>query len=211
MNEPTRFHLAQVNVAQLRAPLDSPQLAGFVARLDEINALADGSPGFVWRLQTEAGDATALRVFDDDRLLVNLSVWTSVKVLHDYVYRSRHVELIRDRKPWFEALGRAHYALWWIPAGTLPTVADAVQRLAHLQAHGPTPVAFDFQRPCAPTGGDPAGRADQVDRADSADIQPSPSLVAPAAAPSAGRYSQPSQPVQPCAAESSSITPKRYA
>jgi hypothetical protein len=146
MNDPTRFHLAQVNVAQLKAPLDSPQLAGFVARLDEINTLADGSDGFVWRLQTDAGDATALRVFDDDRVLVNLSVWTSVKALHDYVYRSRHAELIRARKPWFEPLGRAHYALWWIPAGTLPTVAEAVQRLALLQASGPTPAAFDFQR-----------------------------------------------------------------
>ena len=150
MNEPTphpdRFHLAQVNIAQLLAPLDDPQLAGFVARLDEINALADGSDGFVWRLQTEAGDATSLRVFDDDRLLVNLSAWRSVEALQQYVYRTVHAELIRQRAAWFERLGRPHYALWWIPAGTLPTVDEAKQRLAHLDAHGPSPQAFQFHK-----------------------------------------------------------------
>ena len=147
MNHTERFHLAQVNVAQLLAPLDDPQLAGFVARLDEINALADASEGFVWRLQTDAGDATALRVFDDDRLLVNLSAWRSVEALQHYVYRTVHAQLIRQRAQWFERLGRPHYALWWIPAGTLPTVEDARQRLAHLQAHGPSPRAFLFHRP----------------------------------------------------------------
>ena len=147
MNHTERFHLAQVNVAQLLAPLDDPQLAGFVARLDEINALADASEGFVWRLQTDAGDATALRVFDDDRLLVNLSAWRSVEALQHYVYRTVHAQLIRQRAQWFEHLGRPHYALWWIPAGTLPTVEDARQRLAHLQAHGPSPWAFLFHRP----------------------------------------------------------------
>ena len=146
MNHTERFHLAQVNVAQLLAPLDDPQLAGFVARLDEINALADASEGFVWRLQTDAGDATALRVFDDDRLLVNLSLWRSVESLQHYVYRTVHAELIRQRAGWFERLGRPHYALWWIPAGTRPTVEEAKQRLAHLQAHGPTPQAFLFHR-----------------------------------------------------------------
>jgi hypothetical protein len=150
MNQPThhpdRFHLAQVNIAQLLAPLDDPQLAGFVARLDEINALADGSDGFVWRLQTEAGDATSLRVFDDDRLLVNLSAWRSVEALQQYVYRTVHAELIRQRAAWFERLGRPHYALWWIPAGTLPTVDEAKQRLAHLDAHGPSPQAFQFHK-----------------------------------------------------------------
>ena len=146
MNHTERFHLAQVNIAQLLAPLDHPQLAGFVNRLDEINALADGSEGFVWRLQTDAGDATALRVFDDDRLLVNLSVWRSVESLQHYVYRTMHAELIRQRAAWFERLGRPHYALWWIPAGTRPTVEEAKQRLAQLQAQGPTPQAFVFHR-----------------------------------------------------------------
>lgn len=146
MDHSETFHLAQVNIAQLLAPLDHPQLAGFVARLDEINALADGSEGFVWRLQTEAGDATSLRVFDDDRLLVNLSVWRTVESLQHYVYRTVHAELIRQRAAWFERLGRPHYALWWIPAGSRPSVEDARQRLAHLQAHGPTPQAFLFHR-----------------------------------------------------------------
>ena len=148
MNTPTspRWHLAQVNIARLLAPLDTPQLAGFVARLDEINALADGSPGFVWRLQTPEGDATQLRVFPDERILVNLSVWASLEALKDFAYRSRHVELLRQRRQWFEQLDQPIYALWWIPAGSLPTVEDARHRLALLAAHGPTPEAFTFQQ-----------------------------------------------------------------
>ncbi len=149
MNMPTStaWHLAQVNIGRLLAPLDSPQLAGFVARLDEINALADGSPGFVWRLQTPEGDATQLRVFPDESILVNLSVWTSIEALQDFAYRSRHVELLRQRSDWFHRLPTPAYALWWIPAGTLPTVDDARQRLEHLAAHGPTREAFVFHRP----------------------------------------------------------------
>lgn len=144
------WHLAQVNIARLLAPLDAPQLAGFVARLDEINALADGSPGFVWRLQTTEGDATQLRVFPDDSILVTMSVWTSLEALQAFVYRSRHVELLRQRAQWFERLGAPAHALWWIPAGTLPTVSDARQRLDRVAAHGPTREAFAFHRPYAP-------------------------------------------------------------
>jgi hypothetical protein len=149
MNMPTStaWHLAQVNIARLLAPLDSPQLAGFVSRLDEINALADGSPGFVWRLQTPEGDATQLRVFPDESILVNLSVWTSLEALQDFAYRSCHVELLRQRSDWFHRLPTPAYALWWIPAGTLPSVDDARQRLEHLAAHGPTREAFVFHRP----------------------------------------------------------------
>lgn len=144
MNLPTQHHLAQVNIARLLAPLDDPQLHGFVSRLDEINALADGTPGFVWRLQTDDGDATSLRVFPDSRILVNLSVWSSLQALQAFVYRSRHVELLRDRASWFDRLGEAHYAMWWIEAGRRPTVEEAAQRLAHLQRHGDTAEAFRF-------------------------------------------------------------------
>lgn len=152
MNLPTYpgWHLAQANIARSLAPLDTPQLAGFVARLDEINALADGSPGFVWRLQTPAGDATQLRVFPDDHILVTMSVWTSIEALQAFVYRSRHVELLRQRAAWFERLGTPTTALWWIPAGTLPTVQDARQRLEHMAAHGPTREAFAFHRSYEP-------------------------------------------------------------
>ncbi|MGZ5213340.1 MAG: DUF3291 domain-containing protein [Actinomycetota bacterium] len=138
----TEFHLAQVNVARLSAPLDSPQLADFVANLDPINAIADASHGFVWRLQTDAGDATALRVFDDDWLIVNMSVWKSLEALRNYVYRSSHAGVLRRRQEWFDRMDEAHVALWWIEAGTLPTLSDAQERFLTLRAEGPTPRAF---------------------------------------------------------------------
>jgi hypothetical protein len=141
------FHLVQLNVARLRAPLDSPQLAGFVAGLVPINAVADASPGFVWRLQTEEGDATAVRAFDDPMMIVNMSVWESLDALADYVYRSGHREMMRQRREWFERLAEAYLALWWIPAGELPTVADAERRLALLRRIGPSPEAFTFRSP----------------------------------------------------------------
>lgn len=140
------YHLAQLNIARLIAPIDSPTLAGFVARLDEINALADGAPGFVWRLQTDEGNATALRVYEDDRLLVNLSVWESIEALHAYTYKTAHADLIRDRQEWFSRLERPHLVLWWIPAGHIPDTTEARDRLDHLTTHGPTPLAFTFAR-----------------------------------------------------------------
>jgi hypothetical protein len=156
----TSHHLAQLNVALPIEPLTSPRLAGFVAALDEINALADAAPGFVWRLQTEDGDATAVRAFDDDRLIVNMSVWSSLDALADYAYRGGHVRVLRRRKEWFEAMGEAYQVLWWVPAGQLPTMADAEQRLAHLRTHGPTEYAFTFRTPFpAPAGAAPAGAA----------------------------------------------------
>ncbi|HEX8169730.1 MAG TPA: DUF3291 domain-containing protein [Thermoanaerobaculia bacterium] len=142
----SRFHLAQVNIARMKAPLESPVMAGFVARLEEINALADGSPGFVWRLQTEAGDATYLRPYDDDRILFNLSVWESVEALKHYVYRTAHAELLRERRSWFEHFTGAAVALWWVPAGHHPGVDEAKQRLAHLDEHGPSQYAFTFKQ-----------------------------------------------------------------
>lgn len=143
----TGFHLAQVNVARLAAPLDSPQLADFVANLEPINAIADASPGFVWRLQTEAGDATALRVFDDDWLIVNMSVWESLEALRTYVYRSPHADVLRRRQEWFDKMVEANVALWWIEAGTLPTLRDAEERLLRLRAEGPTSDAFTLKVP----------------------------------------------------------------
>ena len=126
------------------------RLADFVAKLAPINALADGSPGFVWRLQTEDGDATAIRVFDDDRLIVNMSVWTSFEALADFVYRSAHVEVMRRRREWFHSMAELFMTLWWIPAGTIPTLDEAEERLLHLRTHGPTPRAFTFRDPFPP-------------------------------------------------------------
>ncbi len=145
--ESASFHLAQVNVARMREPLDRPSMQAFVEGLEPINALADASPGFVWRLQTEAGDATSLRVFDDDWLIVNMSVWDSLEALKTYVYRSSHAEVLRRRQEWFDKMVEANVALWWIVAGTLPTLPDAEERLIRLRAEGPTPDVFTMKEP----------------------------------------------------------------
>lgn len=145
-----KLHLAQVNIARMRAALDDPMMANFVARLDEINARADRSPGFVWRLQTAAGNATYLRPYDDDRILFNMSVWESVEHLRNYVYRSAHIQVLRRRADWFEKPGGNHMALWWIPAGHLPGIDEGKKRLAYLEANGPTPFAFTFRRAFPP-------------------------------------------------------------
>jgi Domain of unknown function (DUF3291) len=139
------YRLAQCNIGRLLAPLDSPQLAGFVGALEPINELADQAPGFVWRLQTEDGDATAIRAFDDDMLIMNMSVWESLEALGEFVYRSPHREVMRGRRQWFEKLAEAYMVLWWIPADTVPTVADAKARLEVLRRDGPTADAFTFR------------------------------------------------------------------
>jgi len=147
----TRYHLAQVNIGRLRAPLEDPIMEGFRSQLDPINALADRSPGFVWRLQTEDGNATAIRPFDDDdRMAINMSVWESLEALQQYVYRSAHVGPLRDRKQWFEPLEGPILALWWIPAGHIPTVAEAKARLELLKERGPSAEAFTFRSPFPP-------------------------------------------------------------
>jgi hypothetical protein len=140
------FHLAQVNIGRMLAPLDDPLLAGFVARLDEINQLADASPGFVWRYQTDAGNATSLRPYDDDRILFNLSVWETLEHLRQYVYRSQHSQLIARRKDWFTKFDGPYYALWWVPAGHLPGVEEAKQRLELLRTRGESEAAFSFKQ-----------------------------------------------------------------
>lgn len=142
--------LAQVNVARLRQPLDHPDIADFVAGLEPVNALADASPGFVWRLQTDEGDATALRVFPDDQVIVNLSVWTSMDALRDFVYRSAHTPFLRRRAEWFERMATPAVALWWVPTGHRPDVTEARDRLDFLALHGASPYAFGLRNPEPP-------------------------------------------------------------
>ena len=146
------WHLAQLNIARMVAPLDSPVMAGFVAKIAEFNALADRSPGFVWRFQDDTGNATYLRPYDDDRIIFNMSVWESPDHLKAYVYRTGHADLVRQRQHWFEHSDVAIMALWWIPAGTRPTVDEAKARLAHLRQHGPSAHAFGFRQIFPPTG-----------------------------------------------------------
>jgi len=139
------YHLAQSNVARMRGDIDDPVMAGFVARLESLNALADGSPGFVWRYQTDAGDATEVRVFDDEFILFNMSVWQSIEALEDYVYKSNHVKAVQKRAEWFERPSRGPLALWWIPAGHVPSVEEAKERFDTLWRDGPGPSAFTFR------------------------------------------------------------------
>jgi len=139
------YHLAQVNIGRIKAALDDPIMYAFVSRLDEINALADHAPGFVWRLQTSEGNATYFRPWEDQRMLLNMSVWESVESLKHYVYRTSHAELLRQRHDWFEKLSSVIVALWWVPAGHLPGIDEAKKRLAHLETNGPTQFAFTFK------------------------------------------------------------------
>lgn len=139
------YHLAQLNIARMLYPLDDPRMAGFVNQLDEINTLAEASDGFVWRFQSDAGNATEYRPFDDDFIIVNMSVWESVEALHNYTYKSGHAKVFKQRKQWFERT-EGYMVLWWLPAGDTPTVEQAKQRLNHLTQHGPTHHAFIFRQ-----------------------------------------------------------------
>ena len=153
-------HLAQLNVSLPLEPLTSARLAGFVELLEPVNALADAAPGFVWRLQTEDGDATAVRALDDDQLIINLTVWESVEALATFVYGEFHASVMRRRREWFHRLGEVSTVLWWVPAGVRPTVADAEDRLRTLRVHGPTPSAFTVRHGFPPPGSSDAQVAD---------------------------------------------------
>jgi hypothetical protein len=147
------FHLAQVNIGRLLHPQDAPEVADFMDNLDRINALAESMPGFVWRLVGEGDNATDVQAFDDPTMLINMSVWTGLEALTQFVYRSDHLAFMRRRREWFEVPTPPFMALWWVPAGTLPTTADAVERLAHLRDHGATAYAFSFKQPFPPIAG----------------------------------------------------------
>jgi hypothetical protein len=139
------YHIAQINIARMIASIDDPVMADFVEQLAPINTLAEMSPGFVWRLQSEYGDATSIKVYDDDRIIINLTVWEGVEALREFVYKSPHQGVLRDRKRWFEKLDGPYYALWWIPAGHLPDPQEGSERLEHLRQHGDTAHAFSFR------------------------------------------------------------------
>ncbi|MGB7845435.1 MAG: DUF3291 domain-containing protein [Candidatus Acidiferrum sp.] len=141
------YHLAQVNIGRLVAPLDDPRIASFIAQLDTINAVADAAPGFVWRLQSGSGNATDVVYNDDPFVIVNMSVWESLEALRGYVYASKHIEVLRDRAQWFEKMDKPYYCLWWIPTGHIPSVAEGRERLEHYQMHGATSYSFWFSKP----------------------------------------------------------------
>jgi heme-degrading monooxygenase HmoA len=159
------YYLAQANIGRFRAPIESDVMEGFRNQLDQINALADQSPGFIWRLQTEDGNATAIRPYaGDDLMAINMSVWESLESLQTFVYKTPHVETLRARKQWFEHLEGPILVLWWVPAGHIPSVSEAQERLAYLKEHGPTPRAFTFRPPFSA----PNDMADERDGLDAA-------------------------------------------
>ena len=147
------MHLAQLNVGRLRAPMDDPSIDDFRNNLDAVNALAEATPGFVWRLQDDSGNATGIKPYGDDLEIVNLTVWTDIGALADFTYKTGHVEFLRRRRDFFEAPTKPILCLWWIEEGTIPAVEDAIARLEHLRAHGPILTAFTF-RERFPANGD---------------------------------------------------------
>ncbi len=147
-----QHQLAQLNIARMRAPLDDPSMAGFVDNLERINALGASSPGFVWIMQEgdEHGGNTDVRFYDDEELIVNLTVWQDLGTLLDFTLRTEHVEFLRRRREWFVPMQEAFLALWWVPAGHRPTLAEAETRLTYLREHGPSPVVFTPRTPFDP-------------------------------------------------------------
>jgi Domain of unknown function (DUF3291) len=144
-----QYHIAQLNTAHMRAALDTPLMAGFAKQLDAINALADAHPGFIWRMTGEDPNDPAILSLGENRL-INISVWRDIASLSDYAYRSDHAAALRRRTDWFFSQTRASLVLWWVEAGSIPTIEQAVQRLAHLREHGPTPRAFSFREQFPP-------------------------------------------------------------
>lgn len=140
------YHLAQLNIARWTRPAGAPENADFHASLDRINALAEAQPGFVWRLTGEGNNATDIVAYDDPAIIVNMSVWTDMESLAAFAYRTAHREIMRRRREWFDAMETA-LVLWWVPEGTIPTVADAKARLKHLGENGSSPHAFTFRTP----------------------------------------------------------------
>ena len=145
MNEEEHY-IAQINIARLKYPLTDPRVKDFVDNLDRINVVAESSPGFVWRLKDETGNATNIKVFDDENLIVNMSVWKSIDDLFTFTYRSDHIDIFRRRGEWFENMKKPQTALWWIKSTELPTVEEGKRKLSLLQVQGPTPEAFTFKK-----------------------------------------------------------------
>ena len=146
----SKFHLAQLNIARLLAPLEDPRIAEFVSNFARVNQLAEESPGFIWRLQDDKGNALSYQAFEDPLIISNLSVWENLDTLRDFVYRGVHREFLGRRKEWFHHLGEAAVVLWWLEENKLPTLEDGLERLQRLREIGPSPQAFSFSKTFLP-------------------------------------------------------------
>ena len=140
------YHLAELNIARMLYQMDDPRFSGFVNRLEEINTLAEQSKGFIWRLKTDEGDAMSIRAFEDDMLIINMSVWESIEDLYQYTYYTAHAELFRQRQDWFEHLKEPMFAMWWVPEGHIPDLEEAKEKLELIRLKGPTAEAFHFKK-----------------------------------------------------------------
>jgi hypothetical protein len=143
--QPAGTHLAQLNVGHIRFPTDDPRVAEFMGALDSINALAERSPGFVWRLQSDAGNATDIKLTADPQFIVNMSVWETPEHLEHFVWNTVHKRVYEKKSNWFEAMSTPHFVMWWVPAGHIPTPDEALARLEHLTRHGPSDHAFGWE------------------------------------------------------------------
>ena len=139
------MQLAQLNIGKVRFNLESPQMAGFVDNLEPINAIAESSPGFVWRLKDDSGDATNIEVENNPDIIVNMSVWESVEALKQFMFKTHHIDFLKRKKEWFVPIKEDSYVLWWVPEGHTPTVQEAMDKLEYLRQHGETPEAFSFK------------------------------------------------------------------
>ena len=144
------YHLAEINVGRILGPMDSAIMQEFAANLDPINALAESSEGFIWRLKDDSNNATSIPVTADALLIINLSVWRNIDDLFTFTYKTAHTEYLRRRGEWFERLKDMHMAMWYVPAGHVPSVTEAMERIAYIRAHGPTPYAFTFKQRFTP-------------------------------------------------------------
>ena len=139
------MHLAQLNIGKAKAPMDAPEMKEFADNLDPINAIAESSPGFIWRLKDDSGNATGIQAFDEPDILVNMSVWESDEALKHFMLKTHHVDFLKRRREWFVRPLEATTVLWWIPEGHIPTLEEAIERLTHLRKHGESPHAFSFK------------------------------------------------------------------
>ena len=141
------YQLAQINVARMKGvSIEDPIMQEFVANLDRVNQLAESSEGFVWRLKDESNNASGFNPFDDEQVIINISVWSTIETLEKFTYKTFHTDFLIRRKEWFNKYGKAHFAQWWIKKGNLPTIEQAIERLDYIQRHGPSERAFNFKK-----------------------------------------------------------------
>ena len=151
MDSKQHYHIAQLNIGRIVAPLNDPIMADFANNLNQINQLGANTPGFVWQLLSDEGDSTAFRILNDDSLFVNFTVWETIDALFDFAYKSQHVEFFRRRREWFTKMEDLPVlTLWWIPANHTPTLEEAQEKLLYHREHGPTPLAFTFKERFTP-------------------------------------------------------------